>query len=69
MTRRYAKFIPATQQSIANKAQEGMNYLLKGRAGQVAKSDWYTSRSSQPLIPYFDYYSLRVTKKPYSLLH
>ena len=29
MTRRYAKFIPAAQQSIANKAQEAMSSLLE----------------------------------------
>jgi len=29
MTRRYVKFIPAAQQSIANKAQEAMNSLLE----------------------------------------
>ena len=28
MTRRYAKFIPAAKQSIANKAQEAMQDLL-----------------------------------------
>ncbi len=38
MTRRYAKFIPAAQQSIANKAQEAMSSLLKHPADQVAKS-------------------------------
>jgi|TARA_X000000950_G_scaffold152247_1_gene187290 integrase len=31
MTRRYAKFIPAAQQSIANKAQEAINSLLEPR--------------------------------------
>ena len=31
MTRRYAKFIPAAQQSIANKAQEAINSLLELR--------------------------------------
>ena len=29
MTKRYAKFIPAAQQSIANKAQEAMSSLLE----------------------------------------
>ena len=29
MTRRYAKFIPAAQQGIANKAQEVMSSLLE----------------------------------------
>ena len=29
MTRRYAKFIPAAQQSISNKAQEAMISLLE----------------------------------------
>ena len=29
MTRRYAKFIPAAQQGITNKAQEVMNSLLE----------------------------------------
>ena len=38
MTKRYAKFIPAAQQSIANKAQEAMSSLLKHPADQVAKS-------------------------------
>jgi len=36
MTRRYAKFIPAAQQSIANKAQEAMSSLLETKA--LAKS-------------------------------
>ena len=36
MTRRYAKFIPAAQQSIANKAQEAMSSLLRHRAGSAA---------------------------------
>ena len=36
MTRRYAKFIPAAQQSIANKAQETMSSLLRHRAGSAA---------------------------------
>ena len=36
MTRRYAKFIPAAQQSIANKAQEAMSLLLRHRAGSAA---------------------------------
>ena len=36
MTRRYAKFIPAAQQSIANKAQEAMSSLLETTA--LAKS-------------------------------
>ena len=38
MTRRYAKFIPAAQQSIANKAQEAMSSLLK-RSGQEFKAN------------------------------
>jgi len=38
MTRRYAKFIPAAQQSIANKAQEAMSTLLKYPADQAAKT-------------------------------
>ena len=38
MTKRYAKFIPVAQQSIANKAQEAMSSLLKHPADQVAKS-------------------------------
>ncbi len=38
MTRRYAKFIPTAQQSIANKAQESMSSLLKHSADQGAKS-------------------------------
>ena len=38
MTGRYVNFIPAAQQSIANKAQEAMSSLLKHRADQVAKS-------------------------------
>ena len=38
MTRRYAKFIPAAHQSIANKAQEAMSSLLGHRADPVAKS-------------------------------
>ena len=38
MTRRYAKFIPAAQQSIANKAQEAMSSLLKHHADQDAKT-------------------------------
>ena len=29
MTKRYAKFIPAAQQGIANKAQEAMSSLLE----------------------------------------
>ena len=29
MTKRYAKFIPAAQQSIANKAQQAMSSLLE----------------------------------------
>ena len=37
MTRRYAKFIPAAQQSIANKAQEAMSSLLNNDADQAAK--------------------------------
>ncbi len=37
MTKRYAKFIPAAQQSIANKAQEAMSSLLKHPVDQVAK--------------------------------
>ena len=36
MTKRYAKFIPAAQQSIANKAQEAMSSLLRHRAGSAA---------------------------------
>ncbi|MDG2199054.1 MAG: tyrosine-type recombinase/integrase [SAR324 cluster bacterium] len=39
MTKRYAKFIPAAQQSIANKAQEAMSSLLEKRDEQVAKSE------------------------------
>ena len=38
MTRRYAKFIPAAQQSIANKAQEAMSSLLKHDADHVGQS-------------------------------
>ncbi|MEC8544539.1 MAG: integrase [SAR324 cluster bacterium] len=38
MTKRYAKLIPAAQQSIANKAQEALSSLLKHRADQVANS-------------------------------
>ena len=38
MNKRYAKFIPAAQQSIANEAQEVMSSLLKHPADQVAKS-------------------------------
>ena len=38
MTRRYAKFIPAAQQSIANKAQKAMSSLLKSHDDQVAKT-------------------------------
>ena len=38
MTRRYAKFIPAAQQSIANKAQEAMSSLLNPHADQGAKT-------------------------------
>ena len=38
MTKRYAKFIPAAQQSIANKAQEAMSSLLKHPADQVANT-------------------------------
>ena len=53
MTKRYAKFIPAAQQSIANKAQEAMSLLLKHPADQVAKSGWYPLRSSQTLISHF----------------
>ena len=37
MTRRYAKFIPAAQQSIANKAQEAMNSLLDTESDKVAE--------------------------------
>ena len=37
MTKRYAKFVPVAQQSIANKAQEAMRSLLKHPAEQVAK--------------------------------
>lgn len=36
MTRRHAKFIPAAQQSIANKTQEAMSSLLETKA--LAKS-------------------------------
>ena len=35
--KRYAKFIPAAQQSIANKAQEAMSSVLKHPAEHVAK--------------------------------
>ena len=38
MTRRYAKFIPAAQQSIANKAMVAMSSLLKHHADQDAKT-------------------------------
>ena len=38
MTKRYAKFIPAAQQSIANKAQEAMSSLLNHDADQGAKT-------------------------------
>jgi integrase len=38
MTRRYAKFIPAAQQSIANKAQQAMNSLLETREETLAKT-------------------------------
>ena len=38
MTRRYTKFIPAAQQSIANKAQEAMSSLLKHHSDQGAKT-------------------------------
>jgi hypothetical protein len=38
MTRRYAKFIPAAQQSIANKAQEAMSLLLELKSNPIAKS-------------------------------
>jgi integrase len=38
MTKRYAKFIPAAQQSIANKAQEAMSSLLNHDADQAAKT-------------------------------
>ena len=37
MTKRYAKFIPAAQQSIANKAQEAMNSLLDTESDKVAE--------------------------------
>ena len=36
MPRRYAKFIPAAQQSIANKAQKTMSSLPRHRAGTAA---------------------------------
>ena len=39
MTRRYAKFIQAAQQSIANKAQEAMNSLLKHHADQASNTE------------------------------
>jgi len=38
MTRRYAKFIPAAQKSIANKAQEAMGTLLRYPADPAAKT-------------------------------
>ena len=46
MTKRYAKFIPAAQQSIANKAQQAMSSLLKHPADQVANTGWYISHGS-----------------------
>ena len=46
MTKRYAKFIPAAQQSIANEAQEAMSSLLKHPAEHVAKKGWFISHAS-----------------------
>ena len=38
ITRRYAKFISAAQQSIANKAQEAMSSLLEVKSNPIANS-------------------------------
>ena len=38
ITKRYAKFIPAAQQSITSKAQEAMNSLLNHHTDQAAKT-------------------------------
>ena len=38
MTKRYAKFIPAAQQNIANKVQEAISLLLKHPADQVGNT-------------------------------
>ena len=40
MTRRYAKFIPAAQQSITHKAQEAMNSLLEPQGEIFAETSW-----------------------------
>jgi len=38
MTKRYAEFIPAAQQSIANKVQEAMSCLLELHDDQIVRS-------------------------------
>ena len=40
MTRRYAKFISAAQQSIASKAQEAMSSLLEPQEEIFAETSW-----------------------------
>ena len=40
MTRRYAKFIPAAQQSITHKAQVAMNSLLEPQGEIFAETSW-----------------------------
>ena len=40
MTRRYAKFIPAAQQSITHKAQEAMSSLLGPQEEIFAETSW-----------------------------
>ena len=40
MTRRYAKFIPAAQQSITHKAQVAMNSLLEPQVEIFAETSW-----------------------------
>ena len=40
MTRRYAKFIPAAQQSITHKAQVAMSSLLEPQVEIFAETSW-----------------------------